>query len=162
MRKFLSLLLTLAMVFSLAVTVQAEEAEVTAAPAAAEEDLAGSIIILHTNDVHGQTDRYAQVAALKQTYEKMGAYVLLFDAGDYIQGDPTVSLSEGATAVELMNLAGYDAAALGNHEFDYGYENLVKLAKEAKFPILSANPFKAIFVEVSKSYSVVSTPKAFL
>ena len=139
MRKFLSLLLTLAMVFSLAVTVQAEEAEVTAAPAAAEEDLAGSIIILHTNDVHGQTDRYAQVAALKQTYEKMGAYVLLFDAGDYIQGDPTVSLSEGATAVELMNLAGYDAAALGNHEFDYGYENLVKLAKEAKFPILSAN-----------------------
>ena len=139
MRKFLSLLLTLAMVFSLAVTVQAEEAEVTAAPAAAEEDLAGSIIILHTNDVHGQTDRYAQVAALKQTYEKMGAYVLLFDAGDYIQGDPTVSLSEGATAVELMNLAGYDAAALGNHEFDYGYENLVKLAKEAKFHILSAN-----------------------
>ncbi len=139
MRKFLSLLLTLAMVFSLAVTVQAEEAEVTAAPAAAEEDLAGSIIILHTNDVHGQTDRYAQVAALKQTYEKMGAYVLLFDAGDYIQGDPTVSLSEGATAVELMNLAGYDAAALGNHEFDYGYENLVKIAKEAKFPILSAN-----------------------
>lgn len=139
MRKFLSLLLTLAMVFSLAVTAQAEEAEVTAAPAAAEEDLTGSIIILHTNDVHGQTDRYAQVAALKQTYEKMGAYVLLFDAGDYIQGDPTVSLSEGATAVELMNLAGYDAAALGNHEFDYGYENLVKLAKEAKFPILSAN-----------------------
>ena len=138
MRKFLSLLLTLAMVFSLAVTVNAEEAVVTSAPAA-EEDLTGSIIILHTNDVHGQIDRYAQVAALKQTYEKMGAYVLLFDAGDYIQGDTTVSLSEGATAIELMNLAGYDAAALGNHEFDYGYENLVKLSKEAKFPILSAN-----------------------
>ena len=38
-----------------------------------------------------------------------------------------------------MNLAGYDAAALGNHEFDYGYDNLVKLSKAAKFPILSAN-----------------------
>ena len=138
MRKFLSLLLTLAMVFSLAVTVNAEETVVTSAPAA-EEDLTGSIIILHTNDVHGQIDRYAQVAALKQTYEKMGAYVLLFDAGDYIQGDTTVSLSEGATAIELMNLVGYDAAALGNHECDYCYENLVKLSKEAEFPILSAN-----------------------
>ena len=38
-----------------------------------------------------------------------------------------------------MNLAGYDAAALGNHEFDYGYDNLVKLSRTAKFPILSAN-----------------------
>ena len=56
-----------------------------------------------------------------------------------IQGDPTVSASQGETAVELMNLAGYDAAALGNHEFDYGYDNLVKLSRTAKFPILSAN-----------------------
>ncbi len=138
MRKFLSLLLTMAMVFSLAVSVSAEEPVLISAPAA-EESLEGSIVILHTNDVHGQIDRYAQVAALKQSYAEKGAYVLLFDAGDYIQGDTTVSLSEGATAIELMNMAGYDAAALGNHEFDYGYENLVKLSGEARFPILSAN-----------------------
>ena len=138
MRKFLSLLLTMAMVFSLAVTASAEEPVLISAPAA-EESLEGSIVILHTNDVHGQIDHYAQVAALKQSYAEKGAYVLLFDAGDYIQGDTTVSLSEGATAIELMNMAGYDAAALGNHEFDYGYENLVKLSEEAKFPILSAN-----------------------
>ena len=129
-KKVLSLVLVLAMMFSLCITAGAEE------PA---EDLSGSIIILHTNDVHGAIDGYAKAAALKKTYEGMGAYVLLMDAGDFIQGDPTVSTSEGATAVELMNLAGYDVAAPGNHEFDYGYANLKALASEADFPIVAAN-----------------------
>ena len=71
--------------------------------------------------------------------EAKGAYVLLMDAGDFSQGDPTVSVSEGATAVEMMDLAGYDLAAPGNHEFDYGYPNLAKLADEAKFPLVAAN-----------------------
>ncbi len=129
-KKVLSLFLVLAMMFSLCITAGAEE------PA---EDLSGSIIILHTNDVHGAIDGYAKAAALKKTYEDMGAYVLLMDAGDFIQGDPTVSTSEGAAAVELMNLAGYDVAAPGNHEFDYGYANLKELAGEADFPIVAAN-----------------------
>ena len=129
-KKVLSLVLVLAMMFSLCITAGAEE------PA---EDLSGSIIILHTNDVHGAIDGYAKAAALKKTYEEMGAYVLLMDAGDFIQGDPTVSTSEGATAVELMNLAGYDVAAPGNHEFDYGYANLKALVSEADFPIVAAN-----------------------
>ena len=129
-KKVLSLVLVLAMMFSLCITAGAEE------PA---EDLSGSIIILHTNDVHGAIDGYAKAAALKKTYEGMGAYVLLMDAGDFIQGDPTVSTSEGATAVELMNLAGYDVAAPGNHEFDYGYANLKALVSEADFPIVAAN-----------------------
>ena len=129
-KKVLSLVLVLAMMFSLCITAGAEE------PA---EDLSGSIIILHTNAVHGAIDGYANAAALRTTYEEMGAYVLLMDAGDFIQGDPTVSTSEGATAVELMNLAGYDVAAPGNHEFDYGYANLKALASEADFPIVAAN-----------------------
>ncbi len=128
--KFLSLLLVLAMVCSLFVPAMAAEEEA---------DLTGSVVILHTNDVHGAIDSYAKVAALKATYEKMGAYVLLVDAGDFIQGEPTVSVSEGATAVELMNMAGYDLAAPGNHEFDYGYENLKALSEQADFPILAAN-----------------------
>ncbi len=115
-KKVLSLLMAVVMTFSLAVTANA--AEETA------QDLDGDIVILHTNDVHGAISGYAKVAALKDAYEARGAYVLLMDAGDFIQGDPTVSVSEGATAVELMNLAGYDVATLGNHEFDYGYENL--------------------------------------
>ena len=82
---------------------------------------------------------YAKVAALKAMYEEAGATVYLLDAGDFSQGEPAVSVSEGATAVELMNMVGYDAATPGNHEFDYGYENLKTLADAAGFPILAAN-----------------------
>ena len=129
-KKILSLLLAVAMMFSLAVTASADETK---------GSLDGSIVILHTNDVHGAIGGYAKVAALKEAYKAEGAYVLLVDAGDFSQGDPTVSVSEGATAIELMNMAGYDAAAPGNHEFDYGYANLTELAEKAEFPIVAAN-----------------------
>lgn len=127
-KKVLILLSALVMLFSLTFT------------AAAQEDVGpGTIVILHTNDVHGAIDGYAKVSSLKAAYEAAGADVLLLDAGDFIQGDPTVSVSQGKTAVELMNMAGYDAATIGNHEFDYGYANFQEIAKDAKFPIVSAN-----------------------
>lgn len=129
-KKFSALFLALVMVLALAIPAGATETE---------QDLSGHIVILHTNDVHGAIGEYAKVAALKQAYQAAGAYVLLADAGDFIQGDPTVSASQGKTAIELMNLAGYDVAAPGNHEFDYGYPNLKTLAGEADFPILAAN-----------------------
>ena len=128
--KFSALFLALVMVLALAIPAGATETE---------QDLTGHIVILHTNDVHGAIGEYAKVAALKQAYQAAGAYVLRADAGDFIQGDPTVSASQGKTAIELMNLAGYDVAAPGNHEFDYGYPNLKTLAGEADFPILAAN-----------------------
>ena len=131
-KKFLSLLLALAMMFSLSVSASAAEEE-------AAGPMEGRIVILHTNDVHGAVAGYAKVAALKQSFQDAGAYTLLLDAGDYIQGDPTVSVCQGKTAVELMNLAGYDAATIGNHEFDYGYANFKEISKDAKFPIVSAN-----------------------
>ena len=130
MKKLLSLFLVLTLAFSLCVGVLAEE------PAG---ELAGEIVILHTNDVHGAISSYAKVAALKAEYEAKGAEVLLMDAGDYIQGEPYVSVSQGETAIRLMNYVGYDVATIGNHEFDYGYENLAKLAAAAEFPIIAAN-----------------------
>ena len=134
MKKLLSVFLALTLVFALCGGALAAE-ETT-------EDLAGQIVILHTNDVHGAIDGYAKIAAMKSDYEARGADVLLFDAGDYIQGDPSVSISQGATAIELMNLAGYDLAGIGNHEFDYGYENLMTILDEAEFDIVCANAFK--------------------
>ena len=83
------------------------------------------IVILHTNDVHGAIDKYAKVAALKnECYDRGASAVVLLDAGDFSQGSTYVSLSKGATAVELMNAVGYDAVTLGNHEFDYGFPQL--------------------------------------
>ena len=132
-KKLLPLLLAVAMVFSLAACGEKKPEKGTDATATEP------VVILHTNDVHGAIDGYAKVAALAQQYEADGAYVLILDAGDYSQGDPAVSLSQGATAVELMNLVGYDAAALGNHEFDYGFEVLKKNMESAQFPVLAAN-----------------------
>ena len=133
-KKLSALFLALVMAFSLAVP---------AGAANWDDDLTGHIVILHTNDVHGAIDNYASVAALKDAYEAAGAQVLLMDAGDFSQGSTSVNVSEGATAVELMNMAGYDVATTGNHEFDYGYANLKTLMEQAEFPILAANAFTA-------------------
>ena len=104
-----------------------------------DDDLTGHIVILHTNDVHGAISSYAKVAALKAEYEAKGAEVLLMDAGDYIQGEPYVSVSQGETAIRLMNYVGYDVATIGNHEFDYDMEGALAAIERADFPYVSCN-----------------------
>ena len=136
--KLLSLLLVVVMVFALMGTAMAEDTNVVIA-AKPTGEMAGQIVILHTNDVHGAVDGYAKIAALKADYEAKGAYVLLMDAGDYSQGSVYVSVSKGASAVDLMNAAKYDVATLGNHEFDYGYAQLAANLKNAKFAVVAAN-----------------------
>ena len=145
MRKFLSVLLALAMVFSLTVTSFAtEETEATAPAAAAETTtMAGKTVILHTNDVHGAIAGYAYITALKADYEAKGAEVILVDAGDYSQGTSYVSVTKGLDAIEMMNAAGYDVVTLGNHEFDYGYTQLKDNMTKAKFKVLCADVFNA-------------------
>lgn len=109
-------------------------------------DEGAQVVIFHTNDTHGYLQEsekdglmgFARVAALKK--QTKGA--LLIDAGDALQGLPLASLSKGADVVELFNIAGYDAMGLGNHEFDFGTENLLANAKKAQFPMLSANVYK--------------------
>lgn len=138
MRKFLSVLLAMAMVLSLTVTSFAAD---TAADAKAE--MAGKTVILHTNDVHGAVEGYAYIAQLKADYEAKGAEVILVDAGDYSQGTTYVSSTKGADAVTMMNAAGYDVVTLGNHEFDYGYAQLKENMSKAKFKVVCADVFNA-------------------
>lgn len=124
MRKVLALLLSLVMTLTLLVPATWAE-EKTAAGYQLPASLKGKTVILHTNDVHGAIDKYAKVAALKnECYDRGASAVVLLDAGDFSQGSTYVSLSKGATAVELMNAVGYDAVTLGNHEFDYGFPQL--------------------------------------
>ena len=136
MRKFLSVLLAMAMVLSLSVTSFAAETD-----SEAKAEMAGKTVILHTNDVHGAIEGYAYITALKADYEAKGAEVILVDAGDYSQGEVYVSDTKGLDAVEMMNVTGYDVVTLGNHEFDYGYAQLKENMTKADFKILCANVY---------------------
>ena len=107
------------------------------------DQYSGKVVILHSNDVHGQIDGYAYVSELEKEYAAAGAEVITVDAGDFSQGDPNVSISKGKNAVTLMNAAGYDYATLGNHEFDYGYDQLKKNLSSAKFKVLCADITKS-------------------
>lgn len=136
MRKFLSVLLAMAMVLSLTVTGFAADTD-----SEAKAEMAGKTVILHTNDVHGAIEGYAYITALKADYEAKGAEVILVDAGDYSQGEVYVSDTKGLDAVEMMNVTGYDVVTLGNHEFDYGYAQLKENMTKADFKILCANVY---------------------
>ena len=136
MRKALALLLSVVMSLSLLVSTAWAEDPVT-------QDLAGKTVILHTNDVHGAIQDYAKVAALKADYEARGADVWLVDAGDFSQGSVYVSLNKGADAVTMLNAVGYDYVTLGNHEFDYGAQQLADNLKNANFDILCSNVLDA-------------------
>ena len=142
LKSVLSVLLALALVLtanvtaltSYAVNIAQDIKTIADVPA----DLTGKTVILHTNDIHGAIMGYAQVAAVKAEYEAKGATVILVDAGDYSQGTTYVSTNKGAAAVTMMNAAGYDYATLGNHEFDFGYAQLVENMKSAEFkPIVA-------------------------
>lgn len=102
------------------------------------------LTILHTNDVHAQFQPvqgrggWSHVAAYVQSVRAQDDPVLLLDAGDMTQGTPVSSIFNGTPVFEVMNAVGYDAAVLGNHEFDAGHD--IDAFKEiARFPILSAN-----------------------
>ena len=179
-KKLLSLSLAAAMTMGLAAPAMA--AEETAKP---EE---GKIVILHTNDVHCQIDQakgedgavtnlgYAGVAAYKAEMEaRYGAgNVTLVDAGDAIQGGPIGTLSKGSYIVDIMNEVGYDLAIPGNHEFDYGMENFLTLAKDkAEYTYLCCNftdldgkavldAYKLVdYGGVTVGYVGIDTPESF-
>ena len=116
-------------------------AALLAVPALATD---GDTVVFYTNDVHTYIDNavndengltYSKVAALKASEEN----AILVDAGDHIQGTAYGSMDSGATIVRLMNAAGYDAATLGNHEFDYGMDGCMATIDAAEYPYTSCN-----------------------
>ena len=132
MRKLIATILCLAMVLVLGVP---------AVMAAGTAD-ANDIVILYTNDVHTYIDgplSYDVIAALKTELKKQYDNVLLVDAGDHIQGTAYGSMDKGETIIKLMNAAGYDAATLGNHEFDYDMDGTMNVISWANFPYVSCN-----------------------
>ena len=115
-------------------------------------------MVLHTSDLHGHVDPrdnpeirdypegLARVVTAVKAARAEGKPTLLLDSGDTIEGAPVEAMvfsgaipDRGDPIVRAMNLAGYDAMAVGNHEFNFGRERLEKSRREAKFPWLSAN-----------------------
>ena len=105
-----------------------------AAFAAEEED----IVILYENDVHCAIEGYSKLAALKKELQETYTHVGVVSGGDYIQGNSLGAISQGEYIVELMNLVGYDAVTLGNHEYDFRLSRLEELvALMNKKPVCS-------------------------
>ena len=148
MRKIFALLLACVMVlglFAACGSTAEPTTPATAAPTEAPTEPAvvySDIAILYTNDVHTYIDNplsYDVIAAVKAELQKAYDYVLLVDAGDAVQGTAYGSMDKGETIVKLMNAAGYDAATLGNHEFDYGMEGAMNVIDWAEYPYTSSN-----------------------
>lgn len=107
---------------------------------------ADHLTILHTNDTHSQVEPksngqggYARRMGLIAQERQADANLLLVDAGDFCQGTPYFNFYHGRVEIDAMNLMGYDAATLGNHEFDNGLDTLAAVLATAQFPIVCAN-----------------------
>ena len=112
-----------------------------------------TLFVLHTSDTHSRIEPISQrsadrnaglggvvrrVSFVKQ-YRAEHPGVLLFDCGDFSQGTPYYNMFRGELEVKMMNLMGYDAMTIGNHEFDFGLENMARLFRMADFPVVCAN-----------------------
>ena len=115
--------------------------------------------LLFSNDVHGGIDAVeatfmnpdfppplgggasaaTYIESVRKYAEENDEEVLLLDAGDFFQGHPIGTMSEGVAVINYMNWIGYDAMTIGNHEFDLGYDTLLRTISLAEFPIICGN-----------------------
>ena len=124
---------------------------------------ADHLTILHTNDTHSQVEPksngqggYARRMGLINQERQADANLLLVDAGDFCQGTPYFNFYHGRVEIDAMNLMGYDAATLGNHEFDNGLDTLAAVLATAQFPIVCANyDFSGTVMEGKTKPSVI-------
>ena len=130
------------------------------------------LVILHTNDTHsqifpitsqlpdtmkaGRGGFLRRIAMLKEERAK-NPDLLYFDSGDFFQGSAYFTLFKGDVEVGLMNQMGIDASTVGNHEFDFGLENMARVFKKANFPILCTNyDFTGTVMEgITKPYIII-------
>lgn len=112
------------------------------------------LLILHTNDTHSRVEPipvtnpnpeyadkagFVRRATLIKEMRKQNKDLLLFDCGDFSQGSPFYNMFRGEVEVKLMNAMGYDAGTIGNHEFDFGLDNMARIFQLANFPVVCAN-----------------------
>ncbi|MBL7996181.1 bifunctional metallophosphatase/5'-nucleotidase [bacterium] len=121
------------------------------------KDSVRSLTILYTNDLHAHFEPmqvnwisetrkvggFANIATIVKTAKKSNPNTLYFDAGDYFTGPKFSSLTKGEAVIDVLNHLSIDAACIGNHEFDHGWQNLEEQLKKATFPILNGNIFYA-------------------
>ena len=107
-----------------------------------KQPLFGKTVIIHSNDVHGAIEGYSYLPVLRDAFEEYGAQVIIVDAGDFTNGNVYVSQNKGSAAVELMSEAGYDVVTLGNHEFDFGVDQLLSNFSKAEFNVICSNVFR--------------------
>ena len=111
-----------------------------------------TVSFLHTNDLHCHIEPFiansnngiaegglARISGMVKKLRAENPNVLLFDAGDMFQGTPYYNYYKGELIMKLMTEMGYDAGAIGNHEFDDGMENILKALPNAGFPIINTN-----------------------
>ncbi|MCS6843620.1 MAG: 5'-nucleotidase C-terminal domain-containing protein [Caldilineales bacterium] len=137
------------LVFSLALTLVALVAVALLSMSAASADGPFTLTILHTNDTHARIESFTEGGVLQggvarrytaiQQVKAEGGNVLLVDAGDAFQGTLFFNYWQGQEAAYFMNALGYQAMAIGNHEFDSGPPALARFIDAANFPVLSAN-----------------------
>ena len=133
----------------LANAVKADEVETSAAVTnASSGDNNDTVTVLHTNDVHGrmvEDDRNgvigdALLSGIVNDTRSKGTTIVL-DSGDSFQGLPISNSSKGEDMAAVMNAVGYDAMTVGNHEFDFGLDQLRRLSKQINFPIITSNVY---------------------
>lgn len=127
----------------------------------------GGPIVLFTNDTHAHLDdgnlTFSQIAAYRAELEKAGEEPILVDCGDVVQGTAFAKIDHAVPLVEIMNAAGYQAATLGNHEFDYGLPAAIERARTVcRFPVVACNFWQTNLVtgvcdQLLPAYTVVTT-----
>ena len=126
--------------------------EVVTSPATVAEEVAPQkeedTVILHTNDVHGRIVEEKGVigdaklaTVIEKEREKDNQTTLVVDAGDAFQGLPISNSTKGEARAKILNDMGYDAMAVGNHEFDFGLDEVKKYKEILNFPLLSSNTY---------------------